>query len=125
MKKAIILILSNQINGINTQGENIADNGGLKFSYNAYRKWTEKMGIEKRLPGLQQYSPEQMFWISAAQTWCSIDRTEYMRLRILNGVHAPDKYRVIGSISNSHEFSRDFNCKLGSPMNPYKKCTVW
>lgn len=110
---------------MNTQGENIADNGGLKFSYNAYKKWTEKNGIEKRLPGLHQYSPEQMFWIAAAQTWCSIDRTEYMRLRILNGVHAPDKYRVIGSIMNSREFSLDFNCKLGSPMNPHEKCTVW
>ncbi|XP_031626236.1 neprilysin-2-like isoform X2 [Contarinia nasturtii] len=113
------------INGINTQGENIADNGGLKFAYNAYKKWIKKNGSERRLPGLQQYTPEQMFWIASAQTWCSIDRTEYMRLRILNGVHAPDKYRVIGSISNSDEFSQDFQCKPGQPMNPVKKCTVW
>lgn len=58
-------------------------------------KLISKNGTEQRLPGLQQYTPEQMFWIAAAQTWCSIDRSEYMRLRILNGVHAPDKYRVI------------------------------
>lgn len=97
----------------------------FRYAYNAYEKWIKKNGVESRLPGLQQFTPEQMFWISAAQTWCSIDRTEYMKLRILNGVHAPDKWRVIGTISNSVQFSKDFQCKLGSKMNPKKKCTVW
>ena len=113
------------MNGINTQGENIADNGGIKLAYNAYKKWIKQNGGEKRLPGLQQYTPEQMFWIGAAQTWCSVDRIEYMKLRILNDVHSPDKYRVIGSFSNSHEFSQDFKCASGTPMNPIEKCTVW
>ncbi|XP_008479985.1 neprilysin-2-like [Diaphorina citri] len=57
------------LNGINTQGENIADNGGIKEAYNAYNVWTGEHGEEPRLPGLQQYSPRQMFWISAASTW--------------------------------------------------------
>ncbi|KAL1449213.1 hypothetical protein WDU94_000430 [Cyamophila willieti] len=54
------------LNGINTQGENIADNGGIKEAYNAYNVWVSRHGEEPRLPGLQQYSPRQMFWISAA-----------------------------------------------------------
>lgn len=62
-----------QLNGINTQGENIADNGGIKESYIAYKRWVEKNGEEPKLPGLN-YSPEQMFWISAAQTWCAVYR---------------------------------------------------
>ena len=61
------------LNGINTQGENIADNGGIKQAYLAYKKWAEKNGPEKRLPTLN-YSSSQMFWISAAQTWCSVYR---------------------------------------------------
>lgn len=52
-----------QLNGINTQGENIADNGGIKESYIAYKHWVEKNGAEPTLPGLN-YSPQQMFWIS-------------------------------------------------------------
>lgn len=59
-----------QLNGINTQGENIADNGGVKESYIAYRRWAEKHGPEAKLPGLD-YTPEQMFWVAAGQTWCA------------------------------------------------------
>ena len=62
-----------KLNGINTQGENIADNGGIKEAYLAYKKLVLENGDEPRLPGLD-YSPEQLFWLSAAQTWCSVYR---------------------------------------------------
>ena len=65
--------LNLSLNGIQTQGENIADNGGIKLAYHAYMKLVEKIGHEARLPGLN-YSSNQMFWISAAQTWCSVYR---------------------------------------------------
>lgn len=61
------------LNGINTQGENIADNGGIKEAYFAYKEWAAKNGPEPKLPGME-YTPEQMFWIAAAQTWCSVYR---------------------------------------------------
>ncbi|KAF6197918.1 hypothetical protein GE061_007661 [Apolygus lucorum] len=113
------------LNGINTQGENIADNGGIKEAYRAYVKWVSKHGPEKRLPGLQNYSPNQMFWLSAATTWCSTYRDETLKNRITTGVHSPAEYRVRGPLSNMEDFSKDFNCPTGSPMNPVKKCTVW
>nr|CAH7760509.1 unnamed protein product [Callosobruchus chinensis] len=116
--------LSLNLNGINTQGENIADNGGIKEAYLAYNKWSERHGREAQLPGLP-FTPNQMFWISAANTWCAKYRPESLRLRILTGYHSPGQFRVQGPFSNSPYFAKDFNCPAGTKMNPKKKCLVW
>jgi predicted metalloendopeptidase len=55
------------LNGILTQGENIADNGGLHESFRAYQNSVEQLGPEPRLPGLTQFSPEQLFFVGYAQ----------------------------------------------------------
>lgn len=113
------------LNGVNTQGENIADNGGLKLAYRAYVSSMLKSSTpDPMLPGLP-YSPEQLFWISAAQTWCSVERPEIKRIMILTDNHAVGRFRVLGTISNSREFAEDFKCARNSPMNPSQKCEVW
>ncbi|XP_022689226.1 membrane metallo-endopeptidase-like 1 isoform X3 [Varroa jacobsoni] len=112
------------VNGINTQGENIADNGGIKEAFRAYRQWVKDNGPEGSLPGLN-YTADQLFWISAANVWCGKYRPEVMRLRTISGSHSPAPYRVIGPMSNTIEFAEQFNCPIGSPMNPKHKCTVW
>jgi len=115
-----------KLNGINTQGENIADNGGIKEAYRAYNSWVARNGAEPRLPGLN-YTPRQLFWVSAANVWCAKYRPKALKLRVLTGVHSPDQFRVQGPFSNMDDFSRDFNCPIGSNMNPPKenKCQVW
>lgn len=90
----------------------------------AYEKWVKNNREEPKLPGLN-YNPKQMFWIAAAQNFCEKHNKEATKLRIELEAHALGRFRVIGSFSNSKYFSKDFNCPLGSKMNPIQKCTVW
>lgn len=112
------------LNGINTQGENIADNGGVKEAYRAYQRSINHHGPEKILPDLL-FNTNQLFWISYAQTWCAVDRPETLKKIILTDDHSPHEFRVLGALHNTKEFSADFQCPLGSNMNPIHKCEVW
>ncbi|TRY79276.1 hypothetical protein TCAL_06071 [Tigriopus californicus] len=115
-----------KLNGGNTQGENIADNGGIMQSYIAYRRWLEENNIiEEHLPGLEHLTGDQLFFLNFAQVWCGSTRPEALRSKLNTAVHAPGPYRVLGTVSNSREFSRAFNCPKDSPMNPTNKCKVW
>ncbi|KAJ8668514.1 hypothetical protein QAD02_010177 [Eretmocerus hayati] len=111
------------LDGVNILNENIADNSGLKWAYLAYEDWALQNGPEILLPGVN-FTQEQIFWISMAQTECQKYRPESLRSRIISDVHSPAHFRVIGAMSNLAEFSRDFECPFGSRMNSEVKCTV-
>ncbi|KAL7013333.1 hypothetical protein ACKWTF_015337 [Chironomus riparius] len=112
------------LDGVNTLGENIADNGGIRVAYHGYRKYVLRNGQEQKLPGLK-YTPNQLFWISGAQVWCSVYRPETVKQAIETSIHSPGQFRVLGPLRNLKEFSRDFNCPVGSPMNPVHKCEIF
>ena len=117
---------SPQINGIITQGENIADNGGLKEARRAYGRLIQERGQpEQALPGLHNYSPEQMFWLTAANTWCQVVKKQSLKNRILTDSHSPSRARINIPFSNLEQFAADWNCPAGSNMNPVEKCSVW
>jgi neprilysin len=114
------------LNGYQTQGENIADNGGIKESFRAYKKWAAVNGTsEQLLPGLDHYTPEQMFFINYANVWCLKATDQALINRIRTGVHSPGPYRTKGTTSNSREFADAFKCKSKQSNNPEKKCSVW
>uniref|UniRef100_A0A667WSF6 Membrane metalloendopeptidase like 1 n=1 Tax=Myripristis murdjan TaxID=586833 RepID=A0A667WSF6_9TELE len=112
------------VSGISTLGENIADNGGVRQAYKAYLKWVEREGEEPRLPGLDM-DHKQLFFLNFAQVWCGAYRPEYASQSIKTDSHSPLEYRVLGSLQNFEAFSEAFQCKKGSPMNPELKCRVW
>ncbi|KAM6987624.1 endothelin-converting enzyme-like 1 isoform 1-T1 [Tautogolabrus adspersus] len=117
-------VYNQRVNGRLTLGENIADMGGLKLSYFAYQKWVREHGPERPLPGLR-YTHEQLLFIAFAQNWCMKRRSQSIYLQLLTDKHAPEHYRVIGSVSQFDEFARVFHCPKGTPMNPADKCSVW
>jgi len=114
------------LNGKNTQGENIADNGGIHESFRAYKHSVEAQGPELPLPGLTQFTSEQMFFISNAQVWCELQTPQSLLGQVLNDPHSPGKFRVIGPVGNSEDFQTAFNCPVDSPMNRGdEKCKLW
>jgi len=54
------------LDGYGTVNENIADNGGLQQAFKAYKRYVTEHGSERRLPGLEDYTPEQLFFIGYA-----------------------------------------------------------
>ncbi|KAL6626131.1 zincin [Neocallimastix sp. 'constans'] len=116
------------INGKLTLGENLADNGGLARSYDAYKRSLSKKKSENNnqlLPNLTKYSKDQLFYISYGQSYCGKFRPEYLINQVHSNPHSPNKVRVNGPLSNSKEFAKAFKCKSNSPMNPEKKCSMY
>lgn len=113
-----------QVNGKNTLSENIADNGGVRVALEAYRKSVRDHWEEPRLPGMM-LTNEQVFFISFARNWCSHYSDRAARVATKYFDHSPMPWRVNGTLINFPEFSKAFNCPLGSPMNPEHKCRIW
>ncbi|KAL6734622.1 hypothetical protein Aduo_005144 [Ancylostoma duodenale] len=114
-----------KINGKLTQGENIADNGGIKQAYRAYRNYLKKHGEERRIKGLEQFNNEQMFFLGYATVWCGHMTNDAMINLILTDPHSPQRYRVNQVLANQPEFAAAFQCDVGTPMNPTERCAVW
>src|SRR6266699_3902945 len=114
------------INGELTQGENIADLGGVKLAYAALQKALDKnpQEREKKIDGL---TPEQRFFLSFATIWKSKQRDEDLKLRLNTDPHSPARYRVDGPFSNLPEFQKAFNIPDGSPMvqSADKRVKIW
>jgi len=111
------------VNGDLTLGENIADMGGIKESFVAYKAWEKANGDQASpVPGI---TDDQLFFLSYAQSWCSVRTPEIDVMYATVDPHSPPRYRVNGPLSDLPEFANAFQCKKGSAMNPDKQCTVW
>ncbi|CAH0397398.1 unnamed protein product [Chilo suppressalis] len=110
----------------NYTGENIADNGGLRAALRARALHAARHPAAARdtLPAMP-YSPDQLFFLGFAQIWCGNSTVGALKSKMVEGVHSPNKIRVIGTLSNSKEFADAWQCPLGSPMNPEHKCVLW
>lgn len=110
-----------KINSKLTQGEDIADLGGLMLALVAWKAETAGQNLENR-DGL---TPEQRFFIGYAQWACENNRPENLRVDAVTNPHSPGKYRVNGLMVNMPEFRDAFSCKVGQPMVSEKPCRVW
>lgn len=123
------------VNGKLTQGENIADMGGIKNSYHAFLQKMGKDAFQPSIvPGLNN---AQLFFVAYAQGWCEIATAEYLKtqvevktmfekcLQFQTDPHSPAQFRVMGPLINLPQFSDVYQCPQGSTMNPTARCEVW
>jgi putative endopeptidase len=109
------------LNGKLTLGENIADIGGLKLAYTAYRK--ARAGKSPIVA--ESYDEDQIFFLGFAQSWCEKLSPEILEMLTKTDPHSPARFRVDGSIADVPAFGDAFQCKAGTPMRPSNVCEVW
>ena len=101
------------VNGKLTEGENIADFGGVSISYEAFENTLK----DKPRPGtIDGFTPEQRFFLAWAQMWRENDRPQALRQRIIVDPHSPNEYRCNGPLSDFPPFYKAFDVKKGDAM---------
>jgi putative endopeptidase len=114
-------VLNNvHVNGSLTQGENLADIGGLAIAYQAFKNTPQGKSNEK----IDGFTPDQRFFLSFAQVWRIKNNDETLRLRINVDPHSPEMFRVNGPLSNTPAFYKAFNIKPGDKMYREEKDRV-
>jgi putative endopeptidase len=114
-----------KLNGKLTLGENTADNGGIRIAYQALMSVLAQEGGDAKTKKIDDYTPEQRYFIAFAQVWCENRKDEYARVAARVDPHSPGKFRVNGVVRNFDEFGKAFGCKKGQPMMPNDPCVVW
>ncbi len=114
------------VNGELTQGENIADIGGVKLAYAALQKALDKHP-EERAKKIDGFTPEQRFFLSFAAIWRQKIRDEDQKMRLTTDPHSPAQFRVNGPLSDLAEFQKAFGISDGSPMvrSADKRVNIW
>ena len=107
-----VAVDSLHINGELTQGENIADIGGVMMGFEAFKK-TRQYRSRQIIGGL---TPEQRYFLGYALGWMMNYRPEAVASQVRSDEHSPAKFRVIGPVTDMPEFFEAFGIKPGDPM---------
>lgn len=100
------------INGDATQGENIADLGGVVMGYEAFKKTAQYKNKEK----ISTLTPEQRYFLAYGYAWMVHAKDESITRQIMTDVHSPAQFRINGPLMNIPEFYKAFNVKPGNKM---------
>ena len=111
------------VNGDLTQGENIADIGGIAIAYDAFKMTKQGQGSEK----IDGFTPDQRFFIGFAQAWREKLRDATERMYVNTDVHSPSRFRVNGALVNFEPFYAAFGIKATDSMyvKPENRAKIW
>ena len=112
-------------NGLLTQGEDTADNGGIHLALFALEAELKKEGKSLDDKGPDGWTYRQRFFLSNAYSWCANIRPEVARLIVTTDPHSMPVFRIDDVVSNMSEFAQAFGCKAGQKMVRANACRVW
>ena len=114
------------VNGKQTLPENIADLGGAKNAFRAYKAWVAANQPEfTDHQVVSSLTNDQLFWTLLGQTWCTKATPVALVSQILTDTHSPSRYRVNGPLSNLDDFKDAFKCSGSSAMVHQPQCILW
>lgn len=110
-------------NGSLTQGENLADHGGLQVAYTAYRNATLASPLSTELG----FTPDQRFFLAYAGVWANNIREAEIRRRTKSDPHALAKWRVNGALPHIDAWYDAFHITDKDPLfvPKDKRVTIW
>jgi putative endopeptidase len=108
----IVAIDTTKVNGLLTEGENLADLGGLSIAYDAFKKTKQGQSNEK----IDGFTPDQRFFLSWAQVWRANTRPEELAQRLKTDPHSPNEYRCNVPVSNVEAWYKAFDIKPTDKM---------
>jgi putative endopeptidase len=112
-------------NGLLTQGEDTADNGGMHLSLFALEATLKHQGKSLEDKGPDGWTYRQRFFLSYGYSWCANIRPEVARLMVTTDPHSLPIFRIDNVLSNMPEFAQAFGCKAGQKMVRANACRVW
>lgn len=112
-----------KVNGKQTLGENIGDNGGLNIAFRALQNSLK----ENPLPVKDGFTPEQRFFLAWARVWASNATDEYVKYLLTVDVHSPHYARVNAALPMIDAWYDAFKVKKSNKMFVPKKkrAQVW
>ena len=110
-------------NGQFTMGENIADHGGLRVAYSAFKNTEQGKGNTL----IDGFTPDQRFFLSYANVWANNITKEEMLRRTKVDPHSLGVNRVNVAIRNLEEFFKAFDIEPGMAMwrDPADRVIIW
>jgi putative endopeptidase len=112
-------------NGLLTQGEDTADNGGIHLALNALAASLKQQGKALDDKGPDGWTYRQRFFLANAYSWCANVRPEITRVIVTTDPHSMPVFRIDNVLSNMSEFQQAFGCKTGQKMVRANACRVW
>lgn len=112
------------VNGEFTNGENIADLGGVNIAYDALQMYLKDKGNPGEISG---YTQDQRFYMSWATVWRTLQKEAALVNQIKTDEHSPGLYRAFGPLVNTDAFYKAFDVKPGDKLykKPEDRIKIW